>query len=223
MTSPLGSRLGPFVAGAAGGLALCVLPEAIDALSTPSTPLMWWLARAFGLVAYISLFLSMLFGVFAGARGAGGLLHTPSVVDLHRYWAVAALLATALHVFFVVTNVHAGIDEYDALVPFASERLRGPVALGSIATWGLVVVVLSTAVRRWLPATAWRAIHAMAFGTFALSLVHSVAAGTSTSRLVTVGYVATGTLLLGAILQRLFLAGGGAPRRARSGQPRPGE
>lgn len=194
-------------AAAAGALLWSVVPQALDALSTPAVPLSWWLARAFGLVAYLALFLSMLFGVFVGARGAGGLLPKAGVLELHRAWALAALVATAIHVLLLITNAHAGIDGFAALVPFASERLRGPVALGSIALWGLLVLALSTGLRRQLPPLVWRAIHGLAFGTFVLSLVHAVTAGTDTpARVVGIVYLGTATLLLGAILQRVLLA-----------------
>jgi hypothetical protein len=63
-------------------------------------------------------------------------------------------------------------------VPFASERLTAPLALGVIAFCMIALVVVSSWWRTRVSYAAWRALHALAFGAFLLVLVHSVASGT---------------------------------------------
>lgn len=219
MTEALPRWVYLLAAGALGAMLMTTVPSALEAIGSPDAPMLWWLARASGLVGYLALFFTMLFGVFVSARGAGGLLHSATAVDLHKGWALAALLATAVHVLAVVANTHAGVGATAALVPFASSRLRGPVALGSLAMWGLILVGLSSVLAKRHSPTTWRAIHATAFGTFLLSLVHAATAGTdTTSPLVRIGYAATIVTLVGAIIQRILLARAAGRGRA-SGPP----
>ena len=88
------------------------------------------------------------------------------------------------------------------------------MGLGSVALWGLVAIATSTVLSKRIPRAAWRAVHALAFGTFLLALAHGVAAGTdSDTPVVAVAYAAALAVLLGAVIQRVLLARLEASRR----------
>lgn len=196
-----------FLLLAAGALVAAALPPLLSALAAPGVPLMWWSARALGLLALVALWLSVLFGVFMAGKGAGGLVSKPAVALLHSRWALAAQVATALHVLLVVVDPVSGVTPLAALVPLTSATLTGPVALGTFALWGLALLLLSTALSHKLNKTAWRAVHASAFGSFLLALVHGITAGTdAASPPVRILYTLTTALILAAIIQRLLLA-----------------
>ena len=202
-----------FVLLVTGALAMTAAPPLLEAFAAPEVPVMWWTARALGLVAYVALWLSALFGVLLAGRGAGGLLDRATVLELHNQWALAALVVTALHVLAVVGDPRSGMGPLVAIVPLASAKLRGPVALGTVALWGMAAVAVTTAVIGRLPPFVWRAVHATAFGTLLLALVHGAAAGSDTSSPVVRGlYAGTIAVLLGAVLQRLALAAHVEPR-----------
>lgn len=205
-----------FFVMALGGVAATAAPGLFDLVSTADIPAMWWAGRALGILAYLALWLSALFGVFVAARGAGGLLDRATVLELHSRWAVAALVATALHVLAIVADPHSGVSPLAVLIPFASERLTGPVAVGTLALWGMAMIGVSTAAFRNLPRWLWRAVHASAFGVFVLALVHGLAAGSESSLPLVQGmYAGTGAVLLGAIIQRALLAWQSNQIRAR--------
>lgn len=196
-----------FLLLAGGALLATALPPILTALAAPGVPLMWWSARALGLLALMALWLSVLFGVFMAARGAGGLFGKPAVALMHGRWALAAQVATALHVLFVVADPVSGVTPLAALLPLTSATLTGPVALGTFALWGLAVLVVTTALAKRLSKTAWRAVHASAFGSFLLATVHGVTAGSDTSApAVRLLYALTTALMVAAIVQRLLLA-----------------
>lgn len=204
-----------FLLLAAGALLMTAIPSFLSALAAPGIPALWWAARALGLVAYVALWLSALFGVMLSSGGAGGLLNTATIVELHNRWALAALVATALHVLAVIGDPVSGVTPLAVVVPLASARLNGPIALGTLALWGLAVIAVSTALARRLPRWLWRAVHGAAFGTLLLALVHGVTAGTDTQSLLVRGlYLGTSALLLGALTQRMLLTwrGEGASR-----------
>lgn len=193
---------------AGGALLMRAVPDLLGAVSSPGVPLRWWAVRAFGLLAYLALWLSMMFGLLVSSRGAGGLLSPGWMIDLHRRWALAALVATGLHVLAVVADPAGRVGPLAVLVPFTSATLRGPVALGTVALLGLVAVAGTTAIPpRKLPRPVWRAVHGLTFGVFLLALVHGATAGTDAGTLwARAGYAVTAAVLLGAIAQRILHA-----------------
>ena len=196
-----------FLLLSAGALIVTMLGPMLEALAAPGVPAMWWLARAFGLFAFIALWASVVFGVFTSGKGGGGLFDKATIVHLHGRWAIAAQVASALHVIAVVADPISGVTPLAAALPLASATLTGPVALGTLALWGLVLILVTTALSRRLSRNAWRAVHASAFGTFVLSLMHGITAGTDTPAPIVRGlYLITTALLVGAIVQRLLLA-----------------
>ncbi len=196
-----------FLLLAGGALVMTFAKPLLDAIAGPGVPAMWWASRSLGLLALVALWLSVLFGVFMAGKGAGGLFGKPSVALLHNRWALASQVATALHVLFVVADPVSGVTPLAAVIPMTSATLTGPVALGTFALWGLVVLLVTTAFSRKLSKVAWRAVHASAFGSFLLATVHGITAGTDTNApAVRVLYVLTTTLIIAAIIQRLLLA-----------------
>jgi predicted ferric reductase len=168
---------------------------------------MWWADRALGMLAYVSLWLSTLFGVMVGSRGAGGLLDRATVLQLHSRWALVALSATGLHVLTVVADPYSGISPLAVFVPGVAEKLTVPVTLGTFALYGLVSLGVATYLADRIPKAVWRAIHATAFGTYLLALAHGVLAGSETQVLaVRALYVGTAAVLLAAVLQRVLLS-----------------
>lgn len=169
---------------AASVLARYAAPTIISALiseSSADAPFLWWASRASGFVAYIAFWACMLFGALLSARGSDGLIDRKLASDLHKEWTIAALIATVVHIVTVVLNAHAHVSMVSAVIPYMSSSLRGPIALGTIALWGLVVIAASSWLRTRLSYNAWRVVHALSYGAFLLALVHSITAGTDTS------------------------------------------
>lgn len=187
-------------------------------------PVIWWAGRASGFLAYGALWLAMLFGLGVSSRGAGGLLPKKVMMDLHQQWTLSAVVTTVFHVLTLVLHGESGVTPWAAVVPFASARLTGPVALGTFALFGLAILIGSSWLRRRLSYAAWRAIHGLAFGTMALALVHGWTAGTDTSSAAVQWlYIVTLGMLLGTTVTRIGLARatnhGAASRRASSAIP----
>lgn len=204
------------LAGAFGAIATFASLELWSAMATAEQPLLWWAGRALGFVAYVALWLSMLFGSLVSSGGAGGLLSKKWMMDLHQEWTLAAVVATVLHVLVLVTHAESHVTPWAAVVPFASETLTGEVALGTIATIGLAVIAVSSWARTRIPYTAWRAIHALSFGVMILALAHSIAAGTDSDTWAANWlYIASTVALTAVMALRVGIAL--APSRRRAG------
>ncbi len=182
------------------------------------TPWLWWASRSLGFVAYLSLTLSMIFGVLVSSRGADGLVARKTVLYLHQQWTLAAVISVLLHVAAIVVHSESHISGIDAAVPFAASRLTGPVALGTVAGWGIVLIALSSWFRKRISYVVWRAIHAFAFGSFFLAILHGITAGSDTGIAAQWFYLMSGSAVLAAVMFRVIFAIHGP---SRHGRPRP--
>jgi len=84
-------------------------------------------------------------------------------------------------------------------------RLRAFSAdrLGSLAFYGLLIVLLTSDFRILLPRRLWLALHMLAYPVFFLSLIHGIFNGTDTrSPLVFGAYIATAAALLAVTFYR---------------------
>lgn len=188
---------------AAGALVFTGGTELISAASGPGMPLMWWSIRALGLVAMISLWLGMMFGVLVSSKGLG-VVDSATALNLHKQQVLAASVATALHVLLVVADTHTDVPALAALVPMTSPILTGPISLGVLGLWSMIAILLSTALRERLSPIAWRAVHATAFGGFGVALAHGWTAGTDTG--LRNLYLVTGASLVAATAWRVIVA-----------------
>jgi len=205
------------VAAAFGALTTYAGLALLAAASQAEQPLLWWAGRALGFLAFVALALSVVFGTLISARG-GGLLSSKWATDLHQQWTLAAVIATVGHVVVLVLHAESGVSPWAALIPFASARLTGPIALGTVALLGMLLVAGSSWARRLVPYSWWRAIHGLAFGVAILALVHSVAAGTDTQTTpATALYVASTAAVLGTVIVRVLQAVAGRDRAQRPG------
>jgi methionine sulfoxide reductase heme-binding subunit len=201
----------------AGALALTGLTALGDAFAARHVPVMWLATRSLGLLAYVASFLSTVFGVLVSKKGS--FLDRALVFELHSRWSVAAVVVTGLHVLLAVADPRSGVTPLAALVPFVSKTLTGAIALGTLATWGMLLVSVTTALHRNLPRWVWRAAHASAFGTFVLGFVHGLAAGTDTQSVIVRGmYVGTAVVLAGVLVVRISATRASAGAVASEGE-----
>lgn len=193
------------VAVGLAGFALVRAMPLLFGLVETEAPLQWWASRSTGFVAYVGLWLSMMLGLMISARGLDGVINRKVVLELHQQWTMAAALMTVAHVALVVTDAYVDISWRGAAVPGSAAYLPGPVALGTIGMWGLGVLALSGWLQRRMNYIAWRVLHASAFGTFVMSLVHGVVSGTDSGSLSAQAmYAGTAALFVGAVVFRVL-------------------
>lgn len=167
-------------------------------------PLQWWAGRATGFAAYVALAASMVFGLMVSSRGLDGAVNRKTVTEYHQQWTLAALVLTVVHTLVIATDKYVDISVLGSLVPGKSAHMTGAVALGTMALWGMVVIIVSSWARSLLNYEVWRAIHASATAVILLALTHGFVAGTDSKyELARYLYVGTGATIFGATVFRL--------------------
>ena len=175
--------------------------------------LWWYTARASGIVAWVLVTASVIFGLALASR----LVRRPKpawVLDVHRFLGGASLVFVAVHLLALSLDQYVGFGVDDLFVPMASIWKPGAVAWGIVALYLLVAVEVTSLMMRRLPRELWRAVHMTSFAVFGGVTVHALLAGTDAND-VTVQWLALGSTAL-VVFLALFrvLADRRVPRSA---------
>jgi DMSO/TMAO reductase YedYZ heme-binding membrane subunit len=144
-------------------------------------PTFWFLARASGLSAYVFVTASVLAGLVIKSRPFGQALKQATVTDVHRFLALLATGAVALHGIALVLDSTVQISVGALLVPGLSPYRPLPVALGVVGAELMLLVYASFSLRRRIGALNWRRLHWATYAIFAAATAHGLLAGSDTS------------------------------------------
>ena len=147
-------------------------------------PLLWYLNRSTGIILLGLLTLATALGILATAGRAGRWM--PGFVSqaLHRNISLLALGFLAGHVVTAVADTFVDIRWWQALVPVVGSTYEPWwLGLGTLSLDLLLVVVLSSVLRRRLPGRAWRAVHQLAYLAWGMAVLHGIGIGTDLTRL----------------------------------------
>ena len=145
-------------------------------------PTFWILARASGLTAYVLLTLSVLAGLVIKTRPFGRALNAAAVTDTHRFLALVALGAVALHGVALTLDQTVRIGPGALLLPGLAGYRPVATGLGVVAAELAVLIVVSFRLRRRIGFRSWRRLHWATYAVFGLATAHGLTAGTDTSR-----------------------------------------
>jgi sulfoxide reductase heme-binding subunit YedZ len=169
-------------------------------------PELWFANRGTGFVLLLLLTFSTMLGVLATARVSPRLWPRMLSQGLHRNVSMLAVTFLAAHVSTAVADTFVDIRWYDAFVPFAGNYMPLWLGLGSLALDLLIAITVTSLLRHRMSHRPWRAIHVMAYGAWALGLLHGLQMGTDagTAWGAALNYGCIATVLL-AVLVRLGL------------------
>ncbi|MGB9378772.1 MAG: ferric reductase-like transmembrane domain-containing protein [Mycobacteriales bacterium] len=170
-----------------------------------NVPVLWLVARAAGLTAFLFLTLTVILGIAAGARSLPSWWPRFLTQGVHRGSSAVALLLLAVHVVTLVIDPYVVLTWTDIVIPFQAGYQRTWSALGTIAVDLLLVITLTSLVqlRVRLGPRLWRAIHVTSYAAWVVALVHGLGAGTDTKMsAIKIAYAAAAGLVLIAFLIR---------------------
>ncbi len=143
-----------------------------------SPKLSWYIARSSGIVAWLLLSASVIWGLVISSRVLNKATTPGWLLDLHRFLGAVSLVLTAIHIAALVGDnyVHFGLVEI--LVPWASEWKSTAVAAGVVALYLLVAIEITSLLRARISRKLWRSVHYLSFPLYLLTTVHGLWAGT---------------------------------------------
>jgi predicted ferric reductase len=182
------------------------------------TQQLWWYAvRASGVVAWVLVTASVVWGLLLSAR-ATTKPRPAWVLDLHRFLGGLTFVFLAVHLVGLLVDEWVGFGPRDLFVPMAAGYRPGALAWGIVATYLLVAVQVTSMLMRRVPRRVWHGIHLSSFVVFATTTVHALTAGTDSTRLPTRVFALVSVALVTALtVNRLVLAVLAARRRRAVG------
>jgi methionine sulfoxide reductase heme-binding subunit len=188
-------------------------------------PHLWWyLSRAAGIVAYLMLTASVLWGTVLATDLFPKHRRPAWILALHRWLAGLTIFFIAGHLAGLVADSYAHFGARELLVPFASPWRPTAVAVGIIALYALFAVQVTALARKRLAGTWWRDIHLASYGVFWAVSIHGAFAGTDASqRLYVVASIAALSAVVFAVTYRVLSRDlpKRRPQRARARAARP--
>ena len=178
------------------------------AATSSDTHIFWYLSRTSALLAYILLFINLVFGLGLKTKFLDKVSARWQSYDLHQFTALLAMGLITFHIFILMGDQYMSPGFKDMLVPMSGAYRPFWTALGIISFYVLLLITLSSLLRRFIGQKIWRAIHMLSFILFYVILIHFIRAGTDTSNLwVQIMYIFTGAAATGLFLWRFLLAG----------------
>lgn len=181
-------------------------------------PQLWWyVARATGIIAWLLLTASVIWGVLLSTDAFSTRRRPAWLLDLHRWLGGLTVAFVAAHLAALVADNYAQFDLADLAIPYASRWRPGAVALGVVAMWFLVAIELTSLAMRRLSRKLWRSVHLTSYGVFWLASLHAAFAGTdATNRLYQLTAAASIAAVVWALVYRLTNRRGDRPRPGRA-------
>src|SRR5262249_19684751 len=143
----------------------------------------WYTARAGGIVAWVLLALSVLWGLALSTKALGQRARPNWLLDLHRFLGGLALVFTGVHVVAIMADSYVHFGLVEVLVPFTGTWHPAAVAWGIVGLYLLAAVEITSLLRRRISKRVWRATHFLSFPLFAVTTVHALSAGTDAATL----------------------------------------
>jgi predicted ferric reductase len=141
---------------------------------------------------------------------------------LHQFLATAGLALIGVHVGGLLLDTFTPFSPADVLIPLHSTYRPVAVALGIVAMYASVFVIVLSWMRKTIGTTWWRRSHLLAVPTFAVALTHGIFAGADTTRSwMWWGYVASAIVVVFLLVLRA-LTSGVRPVRATAARPERG-
>ena len=142
----------------------------------------WNLLRAAGIGAYLMLYLAVAWGLVATTSIISKRISKASSNLFHQFVATTGLVLLGVHLALLLIDGFMPFAPLDLILPLRSTYRPIPITLGIAAMFAMVVIMVSSWLRKPIGVRLWRAIHLAAVPAFALALGHGVFAGTDTNR-----------------------------------------
>ncbi len=143
-----------------------------------STHVWWYVARTSGMVAWLLLTASVVWGIWLSTRRPGTTPRPNWLLDLHRWLGGLAVSFTFVHLGGLVLDGFVDFTVGNLLIPLSTDWHPVAVAWGIVAFYLLVAVEVTSLLRTRLSRRFWRGIHLTSFGLFWMASIHGMAAGT---------------------------------------------
>lgn len=166
----------------------------------------WWYAtRAAGLMTWFTAVVAVIIGLLLSTRIVKNRTG-PWLLDLHRFLSGISVLFLAAHLTTLYFDSFEDFGPRELFIPGESTWNPEAAAWGIIAAFALVLVEVTSLLRKWLSPSVWRMFHMLSIVTVAAGSYHAWLGGTDVANPLTYLIAGAGSvmvvLLVGIRLRR---------------------
>jgi DMSO/TMAO reductase YedYZ heme-binding membrane subunit len=144
--------------------------------------LLWLTSRAAALTAFFVVAASLITGQALRSAMFEGTIRNRDLSRLHRFLTGCWVPFVALHVLAITLDSVARIGPIDLVIPFRVSYASVAIGLGTLGFDLLIVVTITSYLRRQLDPAAWRWLHRLSYLMFGLFALHALLSGTDFAR-----------------------------------------
>jgi sulfoxide reductase heme-binding subunit YedZ len=143
--------------------------------------LAWHLVRSSGIVSYVLLMASTIWGLFLSSQVVQDWSLGVISMTLHSTLSWLGLLFGIGHGLLLMFDDYFTYTIGNILIPFTGPYRPEVVGLGTLAVWLLLGISISFPMRRYLGNRLWKRLHYLSYAAFALVTAHGLFAGTDST------------------------------------------
>ena len=158
---------------------IALIRQALDGLfAAGSVQAMWYVTRAAGILSYLLLWLSTVWGLAVSNKILDPVLHRAFTYDFHQFLSLLAIGFIVLHVGVLLADQYLPFSVAQILVPFAAPYRPVWVGIGTIGLYLTLLVSITFYIRKWIGQKTFRVIHLVSYLAFIAAALHGLFAGT---------------------------------------------
>ncbi len=141
----------------------------------------WYLARTAGLVSFALLYISIFLGLSIRIPVLNKIIKPCYSFSIHCWISLQALIFILIHSLSLLFDKFISFGFKDAFIPFASQSEfvnRNFLALGIMGLYLMIILVVSSYLRRFIGQKLWRIIHYLNIILYISVVFHSFFIGT---------------------------------------------
>ncbi len=143
-----------------------------------SVQLWWYVTRAAGIIAYLLLWFSTIWGLAVPSRILDPLLERGYTFDFHQFISLLGLGFALLHILVLSLDRYLPYSAPQLLIPFLSPYRPLWVGIGVIAFYIIVLVTVTFYIRGRIGMRNFRVIHYLSLLGYLGVTIHGLYAGT---------------------------------------------
>ena len=165
----------------------------------------WYMARAGGVIAYLLMWASVVWGLLLSTKILGKQLVASVAYGAHEFLSILSIIFAALHALVLLGDSYIEFKIWHLIIPFSAPYKSFATGLGTISLILSAALLLSFYVRKRIGQKLWRKLHYFTFLGFVLAVVHGIMAGTDSASwgMISV-YWFSGLSVLFLVYYRLF-------------------
>jgi predicted ferric reductase len=152
-----------------------------DFFALDSEHIWWYISRASGLMAYLLVWLSTLWGFAISSKIFDSFLERVFTYDFHEHLSLLSLGFVLLHALVLLFDHVEPMSLLEVLVPFASSYRPFWTGIGIIAFYLSILVTVTFYIRSRISMKAFRMIHYLSIAAYVGALFHGLYAGTESA------------------------------------------